>query len=167
VTVELIAGAIKAILMILIGLHLAIFLLYFERKGSALIQDRIGSNRATITGLGKRLGLPNLGIINTLIADPVKLFTKEDFIPDGADKFLHTLAPFLALFPVMITFVIIPFGDTISIGGHIFDLQATNLNAGALYLLATLGLGVYGVAIAGWASNNRWRCWEEFARRRR
>ncbi len=78
-TVELIAGAIKAVLMILIGLHLAIFLLYFERKGSALIQDRIGSNRATITGLGKRLGLPNLGIINTLIADPVKLFTKEDF----------------------------------------------------------------------------------------
>ena len=155
-TVELIAGAIKAVLMILIGLHLAIFLLYFERKGSALIQDRIGSNRATITGLGKRLGLPNLGIINTLIADPVKLFTKEDFIPDGADKFLHTLAPFLALFPVMITFVIIPFGDTISIGGRIFDLQATNLNAGALYLLATLGLGVYGVAIAGWASNNRW-----------
>src|SRR5216683_918458 len=116
VTVELIAGAIKAVLMILNGLHLAIFLLYFERKGSALIQDRIGSNRATITGLGKRLGLPNLGIINTLIADPVKLFTKEDFIPDGADKFLHTLAPFLALFPVMITFVIIPFGDTISIG---------------------------------------------------
>src|SRR5882757_861795 len=156
VTVELIAGAIKAILMIFIGLQLAIFLLYFERKGSALIQDRIGSNRASITGLGKRLGLPNLGIINTLVADPVKLFTKEDFIPDGADKFLHTLAPFLALFPVMITFVIIPFGDTISIGGRVFDLQATNLNAGALYLLATLGLGVYGVAIAGWASNNRW-----------
>jgi NADH-quinone oxidoreductase subunit H len=156
VTVELIAGAIKAILMIFIGLQLAIFLLYFERKGSALIQDRIGSNRASITGLGKRLGLPNLGIINTLIADPVKLFTKEDFIPDGADKFLHTLAPFLALFPVMITFVIIPFGDTISIGGRVFDLHATNLNAGALYLLATLGLGVYGVAIAGWASNNRW-----------
>jgi len=156
VTVDLIAGAIKAVLMILIGLNLAIFLLYFERKGSALIQDRIGSNRATITGIGKRLGMPNLGIINTLIADPVKLFTKEDFVPDGADKFLHTLAPFLALFPVMITFVIIPFGDTISIAGHKFDLQATNLNAGALYLLATLGLGVYGVALAGWASNNRW-----------
>jgi NADH-quinone oxidoreductase subunit H len=156
VTIELVAGAIKAILMILIGLHLAIFLLYFERKGSALIHDRIGSNRASITGLGKRLGMPNLGIINTLVADPLKLFTKEDFMPDGADKFLHTLAPFLALFPVMITFVIIPFGDTISIAGHKIDLQATNLNAGALYLLATLGLGVYGVAIAGWSSNNRW-----------
>lgn len=154
--IELAAGAVKAILMILIGLNLSIFLLYFERKGSALIQDRIGSNRLTVTGLGKRLGLPNLGIINTLVADPLKLFTKEDFIPAGADKFIHTLAPFLALFPVMITFVVIPFGDTITIGGHTIELQAANLNAGALYLLATIGVGVYGVALAGWASNNRW-----------
>src|SRR5260370_31725629 len=123
--------------MLLLALHLALFLLYFERKGSALIQDRVGANRANIFGVGKRLGLPNLGIINTLIADPVKLFTKEDFVPEGADKFIHALAPFLALFPVMITFVIIPFGDTISIGGHIFDLQTTNLNAGALYMLST------------------------------
>jgi NADH-quinone oxidoreductase subunit H len=156
VNIDLIAGAVKAILMILVGLHLSIFLLYFERKGSALIQDRIGSNRATITGIGKRLGLPNLGIINTLIADPVKLFTKEDFVPAGADKFLHTLAPFLALFPVMITFVVIPFGDRISINGHQIDLQAANLNAAALYLLATIGIGVYGVALGGWSSNNRW-----------
>jgi NADH-quinone oxidoreductase subunit H len=152
----MIAGAIMAVVMILLGLNLAIFLLYFERKGSALIQDRIGSNRATITGLGKRMGLPNLGIINTLIADPIKLFTKEDFIPDGADRTLHTLAPFLALFPVMITFAVVPFGDTIAIGGHTIELRAAKLNFGVLYLLATIGVGVYGVAIAGWASNNRW-----------
>jgi len=88
VTVELIAGAVKAVVMILIGLNLALFLLYFERKGSALIQDRIGSNRASITGFGKRMGLPNLGIINTVIADPIKMFTKEDFIPAGADRAL-------------------------------------------------------------------------------
>ncbi len=155
-TIELIAGAIKAILMILLGLNLSLFLLYFERKGSALIQDRIGSNRVTITGFGKRMGMPNLGIINTTIADPIKMFTKEDFIPAGADRFLHTLSPFLALFPVMITYVVIPFGDTISIGGHRIGLEAANLNAGALYLLATIGLGVYGVALAGWSSNNRW-----------
>ena len=112
---ELIVGAIEAVLMILMGLHLAIFLLYFERKGSALIQDRVGANRASITGLGRKLGLPNLGIINTLIADPIKLFTKEDFVPAGADHFLHGLAPFVALFPVMIAFVVIPFGDTITL----------------------------------------------------
>ena len=76
-TIQLIAGAIKAILMILVGLSLSLFLLYFERKGSALIQDRIGSNRATITGLGKRMGMPNLGIINTSIANPIKMFTKK------------------------------------------------------------------------------------------
>ena len=82
-TLELVVGAIEAILMVLIGLQLAIFLLYFERKGSALIQDRVGANRAAITGLGRKLGLPNLGIVNTLMADPVKLFTKEDFVPKG------------------------------------------------------------------------------------
>ena len=142
--------------MILLGLQLSIFLLYFERKGSALIQDRVGANRANITGFGKKLGMPNLGIINTLIADPVKLFTKEDFVPEGADHFLHLLAPFLALFPVLITFAVIPFGDTITIGGQTFNLQAANLNAAALYLLATIGIGVYGVALGGWASNNRW-----------
>ena len=154
--IELVVGAIEAVLMVLIGLHLSIFLLYFERKGSALIQDRVGANRAAITGFGRKFGLPNLGIVNTLMADPVKLFTKEDFVPDGADHFLHALAPFLALFPVLITFVVIPFGDTITIGGYTFNLQAANLNAAALYLLATIGIGVYGVALGGWASNNRW-----------
>ncbi len=155
-TLELVIGAIKAIFMVLVGLQLAIFLLYFERKGSALIQDRVGANRAAITGLGRKLGMPNLGIVNTLVADPLKLFTKEDFVPEGADHFLHGLAPFLALFPVLITFVVFPFGDTITIAGHTFNLQATSLNAAALYLLATIGLGVYGVALGGWASNNRW-----------
>ncbi len=156
VMAELIVGAIEAVLMILMGLHLAIFLLYFERKGSALIQDRVGANRASITGLGRKLGLPNLGIINTLIADPIKLFTKEDFVPEGADHFLHGLAPFVALFPVMIAFVVIPFGDTITLGGRTFGLQAAPINAAALYLLAVIGIGVYGVSLGGWASNNRW-----------
>jgi NADH-quinone oxidoreductase subunit H len=156
VAIDLTAGAIEAILMLLLGLHLALLLLYFERKGSALIQDRVGANRANIFGVGQRLGLPNLGIINTLIADPIKLFTKEDFVPDGADRFLHRLAPFLALFPVLITFVVIPFGNTITLGGHTFELQAAKLNAAVLYLLATIGIGVYGVALGGWASNNRW-----------
>src|SRR6267142_5636244 len=105
--------ALKAFLVLFMVLNLAGVLLWVERKGSALIQDRIGANRASITGLGKRMGLPNLGLVNTLLADPLKLFTKEDFVPDGADKFLHALAPFLALFPVMITFVVIPFGDSI------------------------------------------------------
>jgi NADH-quinone oxidoreductase subunit H len=156
VAIDLAVSAVLAVVMLLVGLHLALFMLYFERKGSALIQDRIGANRAAILGVGRRLGLPNLGIVNTLIADPIKLFTKEDFVPDGADRFLHWLAPFLALFPVLVAFVVIPFGDVIEIGGRTYQLQAAQLNVAVLYILATLGIGVYGIALGGWASNNRW-----------
>ena len=153
---ELIVGAIEAIVMLLVALGLAMMLLYFERKGSALIQDRIGANRANILGVGRRLGLPNFGLLNTFIADPIKMFTKEDFVPDGADKFVHALAPFLALFPVLATFVVIPFGDTIAVAGRSFNLQATNLNVAVLYMLSMIGVGVYGIALGGWSSNNRW-----------
>lgn len=154
--IDLVIGAIKAIIIVLLALNLAAVLLWFERKGSALIQDRLGANRAAITGMGKKLGLPNLGLVNTLVADPVKLFTKEDFVPEGADRFLHSLAPFLALFPVLITFAVVPFGNQITIAGHTIVLQAASLDVAALYILATIGIGVYGVALGGWASNNRW-----------
>jgi NADH-quinone oxidoreductase subunit H len=156
VLIDLLIEAIKAIVVVVLVLNLAGVLLWFERKGSALIQDRIGANRASITGLGKRMGLPNLGLVNTLIADPLKLFTKEDFVPEGADKLLHGLAPFLALFPVIITFAVVPFGDVVRIGSRTITLQAANINAAALYILATIGIGVYGVALGGWSSNNRW-----------
>jgi len=156
VAIELLIGAIKAIVVLVMVLQLSAILLWFERKGSALIQDRVGANRANLTGIGKRLGMPNLGFVNTLMADPLKLFTKEDFVPEGADKFLHSLAPFLAMFPVLITFCVVPFGDVLIIGDHHINLQAANLNVAALYILATIGLGVYGVALGGWASNNRW-----------
>lgn len=154
--IELLIGAIKAIVIVVLVLNLAGVLLWFERKGSALIQDRVGANRAAVFDLGRRLGIPNLGLVNTLIADPIKLFTKEDFVPDGADRFLHGLAPFLALFPVLITFAVVPIGDVLQIGARTINLQAANLNVAALYILATLGVGVYGVALGGWASNNRW-----------
>lgn len=154
--IDLLIGAVKAIVVILMVLNLSAVLLWFERKGSALIQDRVGANRANILGLGQRLGLPNLGFVNTLMADPLKLFTKEDFIPAGADRFLHGLAPFLAMFPVLVTFAVVPFGDELTIGSYHISLQAAPINVAALYILATVGIGVYGVALAGWASNNRW-----------
>jgi len=154
--IDLAIGAIKAIIVILMVLNLSAILLWFERKGSALIQDRVGANRAAILGVGRRLGLPNLGIVNTLMCDPLKLFTKEDFVPAGADRFVHGLAPFLAMFPVLITFAVVPFGDVLIIGPYHINLQAAPINVAALYILATVGIGVYGVALAGWASNNRW-----------
>ena len=155
-TIELLIGAIKAIIVVLLVLGLTTLMLWFERKGAALIQDRIGANRADIFGIGKRFGLPNFGIINTVLADPIKMFTKEDFVPDGADRFLHGLAPFLALFPVLVTFAVAPMGDILRIGSRTIDLQPANLNVAALYVLATIGIGVYGIALGGWASNNRW-----------
>jgi NADH-quinone oxidoreductase subunit H len=154
--IELLIGAIKALVVLVLVLNLTAVLLWFERKGAALIQDRIGANRAAIFGVGKKLGLPNFGFVNTLLADPIKLFTKEDFVPDGADRMVHDLAPFLALFPVLIAFAVVPMGDVLKIGSRSINLQAANLNVGALYILAVLGIGVYGVALGGWASNNRW-----------
>src|SRR5438128_2219823 len=150
--VNFVISFILALLVLLMVLNLGGLLLWVERKGSAVLQDRIGANRAAIFGK-----LPfNLGIVNTLVADPIKLFTKEDFIPPGADKLLHTLAPIIALVPVLVTFIAIPFGDVLTIGGRTITLQAANLDIGILYILAMVSLGVYGVVLGGWASNNRW-----------
>ncbi len=147
--------AISAILTVFILaniMNLGGLLLWVERKGSAILQDRIGANRAAL--LGK---LPiNIGIINTLVADPIKLFTKEDFVPPNADKFLHWMAPILAMVPALIAFIAIPFGDILVIGEREINLQAANLNVGILYILGMVSLGVYGVVLAGWASNSRW-----------
>jgi NADH-quinone oxidoreductase subunit H len=156
VLTDLVIGALKAIVIVVLVLNLTAIMLWFERKGSALIQDRIGANRAAVLGVGRRLGLPNLGLVNTVMADPLKLFTKEDFVPDGADRFLHGLAPFLALFPILITFAVVPIGDILKIGSQTINLQAAHLDVAALYLLAALGISVYGLALGGWASNNRW-----------
>ena len=149
---DLMIAFLKSALVIVMVLQMSAFLLWVERKGSALIQNRIGANRAAIFG---RMPL-NLGLLSTLVADPVKLFTKEDFVPAGADKFMHAAAPFLALFPAIVTFAAIPFGDTIEIGGRIIELRAVNLDVGLLYVVAMVSMGVYGVVLAGWASNNRW-----------
>jgi NADH-quinone oxidoreductase subunit H len=156
VLIDLLIAAVKAIVAVLLVLNLAAVLLWFERKGSALIQDRVGANRAAVFGIGRRLGVPNLGVINTFLADPLKMFTKEDFVPNQADRFLHTLAPFLSLFPVLVTFAVIPFGDRLIVGSRVIDLQVCQLDVGVLYLLAVLGIGIYGAALGGWASNNRW-----------
>jgi NADH-quinone oxidoreductase subunit H len=146
-------AAAKSLVMLLLALNLSVVLLWVERKGSALIQDRIGANRANIFG-----GLLpfNLGIVNTMIADPIKMFTKEDVIPAGADKLLHFLGPFLAVFPVLVTLAAVPFGDVLVIGDRTINLQAADLNVGILYVLAMSGLSVYGMVLGGWAANSRW-----------
>lgn len=147
--VDLAIIAVKAILVIAMVLNLAGILGWIERKGSALIQDRIGANRASV------FGFAGMGLVNTLIADPLKFLTKEDFIPPAGDRFLHTLAPCLALFPALVTFAVIPFGDTLILGDRTVNLQVANINIGILYVFAMGSLGVYGVVIGAWASNNK------------
>src|SRR5438094_10560895 len=102
---------------------------FFERKVSALIQDRIGANRASI------LGFAGLGLINTLVADPIKFLLKEDIVPAGTDRLLHFLAPCLSLIPILVTFTVIPFGDVLEVGGRVINLQASELNVGLLFIL--------------------------------
>jgi NADH-quinone oxidoreductase subunit H len=121
-----------------------------ERKGSALIQDRIGANRAAV------FGFAGAGLVNTLMADPLKFITKEDVVPANADRLLHFLAPCVSLFPALVAFAVIPFGDVLDVGGRVINLQVAPLNVGILYILALVSLGVYGVVLGGWASNNRW-----------
>ena len=142
--------AAKALFVILIVLSVMGLGVFFERKVSALIQDRIGANRASIFGIAA------LGLINTMVADPVKFLLKEDVVPAGTDRLLHFLAPCLAVVPILLTFAVVPFGDVLAIGGRVVNLQAAELNVGILYVLAMASLGVYGVVLAGWASNNRW-----------
>ncbi len=147
--VDLAIIALKAFLVVFMVLNLAGILGWIERKGSALIQDRIGANRASI------LGFAGMGLVNTLIADPLKFLTKEDFVPPAGDKLLHTLAPCMALFPALVTFAVIPFGDVITLGERVINLQVANLNVGILYVFAMGSLGVYGIVIGAWASNNK------------
>ncbi len=143
-------------------LNLAGLLTWVERKQSAVMQDRIGANRAWIVfpkwlfPLNWLVWLPNqLGLFHSL-ADAAKMFLKEDFMPKGADKFLHTLAPVISVVFALCAFAAIPFGDVIRIGDKVIGLQIADLNAGVLFVFAMMSLGVYGVILAGFASNNNY-----------
>ncbi|MGH9337493.1 MAG: complex I subunit 1/NuoH family protein, partial [Vicinamibacteria bacterium] len=122
---------------------------WIERKQSAVMQDRIGANRADI------LGFTFLGLFHPL-ADAIKMFAKEDIIPAGADRVLHTLAPFFSVFFALVAFAGIPFGDHIVWGDRVIDLQVAKIDAALLYIFAMLSLGVYGVILAGFASRNNY-----------
>jgi NADH-quinone oxidoreductase subunit H len=153
----------KAALAMGAVLQLASLTTWVERKASALIQNRVGANRAAI------LGFDLAGLINTLVADPIKALTKEDFVPKGVSQFMHSLAPFMGVFPVLLSFAVLPFGPPLEMGGvidlpflepfeikkRVVSLQVADLNIGVLYVLAMGSLAVYGTVLAGWVSNNK------------
>ena len=117
---------------------------YGERKVAAFMQDRIGPNRAGPLGLLQPL------------ADGLKMFMKEDIIPLTANKKLFILGPSIAMGTALLTGVVIPWGDTLTLGGRTFSLQIADLNIGVLYVFAMVSIGVYGIMIGGWASNNKY-----------
>ena len=139
----------RVAVMMFFVLNTAAILGWVERKQSAIMQDRIGANRAPI------LGLRVMGLFHPL-ADTLKMLTKEDFRPARADRLLFDLAPFVSVFFALVAFASIPFGDTLRIGDRVIPLQAITLNVGILYAFAMLSLGVYGVMMAGWASANNY-----------
>lgn len=130
-------------------LNFTLFLTWVERKQSALIQDRIGANRASI------LGVRALGLFHPL-ADGLKMLAKENFVPASADRFLFAIAPFISLFFALATFAVIPFGDVLRVGEREIQLQIADLDIGVLFIFAFAGLGIYGTVLAGWASGNKW-----------
>ena len=139
---------VKVVLTLAWTLLLALFLTWVERKESAVMQDRIGANRASV------FGLRMFGLFQPF-ADAIKMIFKEDFAPTFAQRALHWLAPAFSFFFVAVTMVAVPFGDTIRLFGRRIPLQVVDLNAAVLFVLAMLCLGIYGILVSGWASSNR------------
>lgn len=127
-----------------VSLGIAAYSTWGERKLAAVLQDRIGPNRAGPFGLLQPL------------ADGGKLFFKEGFIPANAEKFLFILGPSITMFIALVTGAVIPWGQTLNIGGESFSLQVANIDVGVLFLIGMVSIGVYGMMIGGWASNNKY-----------
>ncbi len=139
---------IKILFFLTCVLTLTALLTWVERKQSAVMQDRLGANRAPVFGI-RAFGLMHI------VSDALKMFFKEDYVPPGGDKLLHTAAPFAALFFALMSFAAIPFGDSIMIAGQRIELQVLELNVGLLFVFAMMSLGIYGTFLAGFSSNNK------------
>lgn len=136
------AGLIGVLFVVTLGI--AAYSTYGERKVAAFMQDRIGPNNAGPWGLLQPL------------ADGVKFFTKEDFIPNQSERWIYILAPGAFIFVALMTSAVIPWGTTLTLFGMNLDLQVTDVNIGILYIMGFVSLGVYGIMLGGWASNNKY-----------
>ncbi len=151
VSTPLVWMVVKLVLVLAGVMTLAAVLTWAERRGSAMIQDRIGPNRAAIGGVTA------LGLVQ-LAADGIKFFLKEDVVPPHANRLLFTLAPALAFIPALLGFAVIPFGASFSSGGQPYHLSLLDPGngMGMLYPLAIGSMAVYGILTAAWSSNNKW-----------
>lgn len=142
--VYLVIACVKILLVFGMIQLMVISMIWLERKIMAHMQVRLGPMRVGPHGLLQP------------IADGIKLLFKEDIIPEKASKLLFVLAPAMAMIPAMLTFAVIPFGDTVKILGYKVDLVITDINIGFLYIFGVSSLGIYGIVMAGWASNNKY-----------
>src|SRR5215217_5265280 len=132
------------VIVFAISLVVAMYSTYAERKLAAFFQDRVGPDRAGPWGILQPL------------ADGGKMFLKEEIIPKNATSFLFIVGPSLAIFTACIGSAVIPWGQQLTIGSTVIDLQVTDINVGILYIFGVVSLGVYGIMIGGWASNNKY-----------
>ncbi|MES2982691.1 MAG: complex I subunit 1 family protein [Verrucomicrobiota bacterium] len=140
----------------LVVLPLVPLSVYFERRFSAIIQDRVGPNRVGIplTLFGAKKDFHFFGLIQP-IADGLKLFLKEDFTPDHVRKAFYWLAPALTVVPALITVCVVPFGPDVTLFGRNEKLVIADIDVGPLFIFAISSLTVYGITLAGWASNSK------------
>lgn len=131
------------VIIFAITMLMAMYSTLAERKVAAWLQDRVGPNRA---GKG--------GILQPL-ADGLKLFSKEEFLPDTPNKFLFVVGPAISMSVALMTSAVIPWGDKLHLFGRDIILQATDIDVAILYVFGVLSVGVYGIMIGGWASNNK------------
>lgn len=135
--------ALRVLVPLLVLLAIVPILQLVERRGAALIQDRVGPNRVGPFGLLQPA------------ADAIKFFFKEDIVPANADRFLYILAPAIAVFSALTTFAVIPYGATLPVNGREVPLIGADVGIGILYVFALTSLSVYGIVLAGWSSNNK------------
>jgi NADH-quinone oxidoreductase subunit H len=140
----LIEKLVLIVVVLTVCLVVAMYTTFAERKVAAILQDRKGPNRAG-----------PFGILQPL-ADGIKLFFKEEIVPEFSSKFLFILGPALAMMTAMMTSAVIPWGDKVELFGRIISLQIADINIGVLYVFGVLSMGVYGIMIGGWASNNKY-----------
>jgi NADH-quinone oxidoreductase subunit H len=145
----LLKTALMVVVVWIIPLSFVPFFIWLERKGSAIIQDRIGPNRTNI--LGFRL----LGYIQNF-ADTLKLIMKENIIPTNVDRFYFLMAPFWSMTVSLLPLLVIPLAAPLSLGAHTLRFQACDLGVGILFVLSITSMGVYGIILAGWSSNNKY-----------
>src|ERR1700743_3952527 len=143
-TTDIIVKLVLIVVIFLISLVIAMYSTYAERKIAAFFQDRVGPNRAG-----------PFGILQPL-ADGAKMFLKKEIIPTNSSGFLFIVGPSLAIMTACIGSAVIPWGQKLVIGTRVIDLQVTDINVGVLYIFGVVSLGVYGVMIGGWASNNKY-----------